>query len=103
MVSDIYEEVRTIEAQKKEKLVKLSDEMAKESKELSEVTNKANEVLSKLQDKIYRNEDRQKTSKGEIIFLTSEDKRVDTYSTVKWGYVGVDNFQYEKYVGKKGR
>lgn len=103
MVSDIYEEVRSIENQKKEKLAKLSDEMAKESRELLEVTKKANEVLIKLQDKIYRNEDRQKTGKGEIIFLTSEDKNINTYSTVKWGFAGVDNCQYEIYTGKKGR
>lgn len=100
-VADIYAEIAALEDQKKQQLAKLSDQMETEALELQEATEKANAVLRRLQKEVYRDADRSRNAKGDIMTLSHEDKAVNKWATISWGKVGVTSHQYAEYTGRK--
>ena len=100
-VADIYAEIAALDDQKRQRLAKLSDEMEAEALDLQEAINKANEVLHRLQHEVYRDADRSRNAKGEIMILVHEEKKVEKWNTVNWGKAGVTHYQYTEYTGRK--
>lgn len=100
-VADIYGEIAALDDQKKQRLAKLSEEMEAEALDLQEATTKANEVLNRLQNEIYKNADRSRSSTGEMMMFSFEDRKVEKWDTINWGKAGVKHYQYAKYTGRK--
>ena len=102
-VAGIYAEFASFDDKAKAKLRELSDQMYAVSIELAEATSRANDVLTKLQTDVYRDADRTRSGKGNIIPMATETKAVNKWDTISWGQTGVKSPQYQTYTGRKVR
>lgn len=100
-VKSIYAAIDAREDQTRGKLAKLAEQMKAEADKLNEAVIYANKVLHALQHDVYKDADRRRNPYGEIIPITQEEKRADTWETLSWGAAGVDHYQYKKFIGGK--
>lgn len=93
----VYKEVNALARQTRAKLGCLAKQMGEIAEEFAQAQEYANNVLFRLQNDVYRNADRT-VIKGNMLFVSGEDKQVYDDELIRWGKKAIDDDQYKLFI-----
>lgn len=92
ITSDIIAEYDAKQAEAKEKIFTLTEQIGMIAQELQNALNEANETLHTLQEDIFKNSDMKKLKNGS--FLNTDEKYIKDNTAIAWGTNAVGYYLY---------
>lgn len=98
-INGIYSDFETLDAQTREKLATLCDEITQIADEYTAKTAHINNILHRLQCDVYKMADCRKDRNGQHYLDPNTEKKVKFTATLKWAQCAIKNTQYREYRG----
>ena len=99
LINGIYNEFSELDAQTREKLATLCDELTKIADNYNADVDRINTALHRLQCDVYRLADCRQDRNGRHYIDPTTEKRVKFSSTLNWAMCAAKNVQYREYRG----